>query len=143
MEDAIRGGITGLENFFNKGISEFQMPLIRLVTTGPDLAPDDRVVSTASFENTGSILASGIPGLISHDGGSLISHDGGSLISHDGGSIISEHGGGVISNDGGSLISHHGGSLISHDGGSVISDNGLGLVSQGGGNFHVGAGHWR
>jgi DNA-binding beta-propeller fold protein YncE len=135
-----RGGITGLENFFNKGISEFQMPLIRLVTTGPDLAPDDRVVSTASFENTGSVLASGIPGLISHDGGSLISHDGGSLISHDGGSIISEHGGGVISNDGGSLISHDGGSLISHDGGSVISDNGLGLVSQGGGNFHVGAG---
>ena len=133
------GGIAGLTYFLNQGTTNFQMPLL---TAGLSLglAPTDRTISTATLANTGSILASGIPGLISHDGGSLISHDGGSLISHDGGSIISEHGGGVISNDGGSLISHDGGSLISHDGGSVISDHGIGLVAAGGGNFQVGGG---
>jgi DNA-binding beta-propeller fold protein YncE len=133
------GGIAGLTYFLNQGTTNFQMPLL---TAGLSLglAPTDRTISTATLANTGSILASGIPGLISHDGGSLISHDGGSLISHDGGSIISEHGGGVISNDGGSLISHDGGSLISHDGGSLISHDGGSLVSSGGGNFQVGGG---
>ncbi len=72
-------------------------------------------------------MASGLPGLISHDGGSLISHDGGSLISHDGGSLISH--------DGGSIISEHGAGLVSAGGGNIVSQGGGNTLSQGGRNI--------
>ncbi len=125
------GGIAGLLYFANTGTTNFQMPLLKAgLSLG--LAPTDRTISTATLANTGSILASGIPGLISEDGSGLIAQDGGSLIAQDGGSLISEDGSGVISNDGGSLISEDGSGVISNDGGS--------LVAQGGGNFDVSGG---
>ena len=125
------GGIAGLVYFLNQGTTNFQMPLLKAgLSLG--LAPTDRTISTATLANTGSILASGIPGLISQDGGGLITQDGGSLITQDGGTLISEHGGGVISNDGGSLIAQGGGNLIAQGGGN--------LIAQGGGNFDVSGG---
>jgi DNA-binding beta-propeller fold protein YncE len=125
------GGIAGLVYFLNQGTTNFQMPLLKAgLSLG--LAPTDRTISTATLANTGSILASGIPGLISQDGGGLITQDGGSLITQDGGSLISEHGGGVISNDGGSLVAQGGGNLVAQGGGN--------LVAQGGGNFDVSGG---
>jgi DNA-binding beta-propeller fold protein YncE len=125
------GGIAGLVYFLNQGTTNFQMPLLKAgLSLG--LAPTDRTISTATLANTGSILASGIPGLISQDGGGLITQDGGSLITQDGGTLISEHGGGVISNDGGSLVAQGGGNLVAQGGGN--------LVAQGGGNFDVSGG---
>jgi DNA-binding beta-propeller fold protein YncE len=125
------GGIAGLVYFLNQGTTNFQMPLLKAgLSLG--LAPTDRTISTATLANTGSVLASGIPGLISEDGAGLVAQGGGNLVAQGGGNLISEHGGGVISNDGGSLVAQGGGNLVAQGGGN--------LVAQGGGNFDVSGG---
>ncbi len=124
------GGIAGLVYFLNQGTTNFQMPLLKAgLSLG--LAPTDQTISTATLANTGSILASGIPGLISQDGGGLITQDGGSLITQDGGTLISEHGGGVISNDGGSLVAQGGGNLVAQGGGNFDVSGGTAADSSG------------
>ena len=135
-----RGGIVGLSEYDNHGVSDFQMPLILQATLASSLPPDDRVIATVAFKNAGSVLSGGVPGLISQDGGGVISNDGGTLVSQGGGNVVSHDGGTLIGEGGNGVVSHDGGTIVSHNGGNVVSNDGGTLVSQGGGNITVGVG---
>lgn len=134
-----RGGLVGLTDFENRGVSDFQLPLVPSTLTGPDLAPDARVIDTQQVTQLGSILSSGLPGagLVAQGGGNLVAQGGGNLVAQGGGNLVAQGGGNLISQDGGGLVAQGGGNLVAQGGGNLVAQGGGNLVAQGGGNFHI------
>ena len=145
------GGLTGVADFHNVGLVNFQLPLLSSAEVALALPPGLRGISAQTIHDFGKVSVqalvtdngSGIvtntsANLLSENGLGLISNDGGSLITNDGGSVISNDGNSLITNDGGSLITNDGGSLITNDGGSIISNDGASLGWQSGALFKTG-----
>ena len=138
-----RGGMFNLAAFYNYGVSDFQMPLVQPPASGPDPAPDARIIKAPLADTSGLLRGGGILtgtgflGGLGTGGISLVATGGGNLVATGGGNLVATGGGNLISQDGGTLISQDGGTLISQDGGTLISQDGGTLISQDGGTLDV------
>ena len=133
-----RGSLIGVRAFFNRGISDFQMPLLDPVVVAAGLSASPRVLSTQSFENSGKITVSGFIGnnasIISTNGGGIVATGGGNLVNKNGGTIVATGGGNIVATGGGNLV-QQGSLLIGNDGAGIVATGGGNIVATGGGNI--------
>jgi hypothetical protein len=141
------GGLTGVADFHNVGLVNFQLPLLPSIQAALGLPPGFRTISAQIVHDSGKVSVqslvtdngSGIvtnasSNLLSENGLGFVSPDGGSVISRDGAGVLSDNGIGVISRDGAGLLSENGLGIISTDGNSIISQDGASIISQDGGS---------